>query len=148
MSTWKSVAEIQIDQIIPVVHHLVDHLLVVHQAVVHLRVLVHQVRDHHVRVLLTLLVALHVLIQADLHHDHRDRIQIDDAKIYRRAVVHLPDRVHLAEIAKAAMQMIRVEFAQLQWIAINRVYVQEFLNQIFPKMLRVKNLKKQLAQSY
>ena len=138
MGTWKSVAEIQIDLAIPVVHLLVVRLLVV---------LLH-VLDHLDQVQLTLLVALHVLIQADLRHDHQDQIQIDVAKIYRRVVVHLHGQVHQVEIAKDAMQMIRAEFARHQWIAINHDCVQEFLNQIFLKMLRVKSLKKQLAQSY
>ena len=143
MGTWKSVAEIQIDLIIPVAHLLVVHLLVVHLPAAHLLV-VHL----HDRVPLTLLVAQRVLIQVDLHRAHQDQIQIDVVKICRRAVVHQLDQVRQVEIAKDAMQMIRAEFAQHQWIAINRDCVREFLNQIFLKMLQVKNLRKQLAQSY
>jgi hypothetical protein len=107
MGTWKSVAGIQVSQIIPDVHR-----------------------------------------PADLHHDHQDQIQIDVVKTYRRAVVHLLDQVHRGEIAKDAIQMIRVDFARRQWIAINQGYVREYLNQIFPKMSLVKNLRKQLAQNY
>jgi hypothetical protein len=148
MGTWKNVAEIQIDQIIPVVHlaaalHQADHLLVVRQAVDHLLV-----DHHHDQVLLILLVAQHVLIQLDLHHDHRDQIQIAAAKIYQHAVVHLLDQVRQVEIAKGAMQMIRAVFARRLWIAINQDCVREFLNQIFLKMLQVKNSKKQLARNY
>ena len=114
MGTWKSVAVIQVDRIIPVVHLPVDLL--------------------HDQVLLILLVARHALIQEDLHHDHQDQIQIAVVKIYQRAVVHLLDQVRQVEIAKAAMQMIRAEFAPPQWIAINQDCVREFLNQIFLKM--------------
>ena len=133
MGTWKSVAEIQIDQIILVAHQAVAHLPDVHR------------RD---QVLLTLLAALHVLSRVDLHLDLPDRIQIDVVKIYQRVVVHLLDQVHQVEIAKDAMQMIRAEFVPPQWIAINQDCVREFLNQIFLKMLLAKNLRKQLAQSY
>jgi hypothetical protein len=93
MGTWKSVAEIQIDQ----------RILVVHLAV-------------------------------DLHHDHLVQIQIVVAKIYQRAVAHHLDQVCQVEIAKGAMQMIRGEFVQRQWIAINHDCVREFLSQIFLKM--------------
>jgi hypothetical protein len=89
-----------------------------------------------------------VHLRVDRHRDHQDQIQIDVVKIYRRVVVHLLGQVHQVEIAKVAMQMIRAEFVPPQWIAINQDCVREFLNQIFLKMLQVKNLKKQLAPSY
>jgi hypothetical protein len=128
MGTWKSVAVIQVDQIIPAVHLLAAR--------------------HHAQVLVTLLVVPHALIQRDLHRVHQDQIQIDVAKIYRRAVVHLLDQVRQVEIAKGEMPMIRAVFAQRLWIAINHDCVREFSSQIFLKMLQVKNLKKQLAQNY
>jgi hypothetical protein len=93
MGTWKSVAVIQVDRIIPDAHLLAAHL-----------------------------------------HDHPDQIQIGDAKIYQRAVVHLLDQVFQVEIAKGAMRMIRAVFVQRQWIAINHDCVREFSNQIFLKM--------------
>jgi hypothetical protein len=101
--------EIQIDQIVLVVHQAVAPLLVDHQVVVH------------------------------LHHVHLDQIQIVAVKIYRRAVVLLHVRVHQVAIAKGVMQMIRVEFVQRLWIAINHVYVREFSNQIFQKMSLAKS---------
>ena len=111
MGTWKSVAGIQVSQIILDVHLLAAH---------------HLVGLHHGLVRLTLLAAPHALIQVDLHHDHQDRIQIAVVKIYRRAVVQHLGRVHRGETAKGAMQMIHVEFVQRQWIVINQDYVQEF----------------------
>jgi hypothetical protein len=141
--TWKSVAVIQIGQRTQVVHQAVVLHQVDHQAVV-----LHRVLDHHDQVQLTRLVVQRVLIQLDLHQDHQDQIQIAVAKIYQRAVVHHLDQVRQVEIAKAAMQVIRAEFVQHQWIAINHGYVQEFLSQIFRKMLQVKNSRKLLAPSY
>ena len=148
MGIWKSVAEIQIDQVILAVHqavvlHLVDRHLVIHQVAAHLPV------DHRlVQVPLTRLVAHHDQIQVDLRPDHPGQIQIVVVKIYQRAVVHLLDLAHQVEIAKVAMQMIRAEFVPPHWIAINHDYVREFLNQIFPKMLLGKNLRKQHEQSF
>ena len=78
MGTWKSVAEIQIDQIILVAHQVAAQFLVAHL---------------HDQVLVTLLVAQHALIQVDLHRVHQDQIQIDVVKIYRRVVGHLRDQV-------------------------------------------------------
>ena len=133
MGSWKSDAVIQIDQ----------RILVVHQVDVLRRVPV-----HHDQVQLTLPVVLRALIRVDLHHDHQDQIQIDGAKIYQHAVVHHLELAHQEKIAKAAMSMIRAEFAPPQWIAINHDYAQEFLNLTFRKKLQVKNLRKLLAQSY
>ena len=57
-------------------------------------------------------------------------------KIFRHVVVHQTVQVHHV---KHVMAQIHAEHVLRQWNEINLVYVHEFLNQIFLKMLLVKS---------
>jgi hypothetical protein len=83
-----------------------------------------------------------------LHVPHLAQIKIAAAKIYQLEADQVIAAALLAMSALVAKSAIHAGFAQLHKIAINHVFVHEFLNQIFQMMSPVKSWKKAFAQSY
>jgi hypothetical protein len=129
---WKSVHATAIDQaaIDPRDHQMV--------ALLH----VHPHQDHRAAVHHRIVQALAVHLHPDLHLLARNL-----AKIVQLVAVAMTALAQHVKFRRAVMSAIHAGFVQLHKNVINREFVHASLNQIFLKMLQVKNSRRAFAQS-